>query len=126
MAQLLLKQYIPVINIDKYLKDSKSLYVVGSVVGGLHITWKILRKISLSGNSNNSFLRFLHEKLRQYMNCGIFIRNQFGVVLPWQFFYLFSGQYAITNYGSYGTVPNDVMEYNISIQVQQINVIKSI
>ena len=118
MAQLILKQYLPVINIDKFIQDRKSLYIVGSVAGGLHITWKLLRKISLSGNSKNPVLKFLHEKLRQYMNCGIFIRNEFGMVLPWQYFWLFSGRYVVTNYGSYGTVPNDVMEYNVELQVR--------
>ena len=118
IAQLILKQYLPVINIDKFVQDRKSLYIVGSVVGGLHITWKLLRKISLSGNSKNPVLKFLHEKLRQYMNCGIFIRNEFGMVLPWQYFWLFSGRYVVTNYGSYGTVPNDVMEYNVGLQVR--------
>lgn len=121
MAQLLLmKQYLPVININKYVPDSKSLSIVSSVVGGLFITWKVLRKISLSGNSKNPVLKFLHEKLRQYMNSGIFIRNEFGMVLPWQYFWLFSGRYAVTNYGSYGTVPNDVMEYNVGLQVLYI------
>jgi len=119
MAQLLLKQLLPampVINTDRLLENSKSIRIIGSVVGGIHITYKLLRYIAMAGNSKNPVLKFLHEKLRWYLNCGMLIRTEFGMVLPWQYIWLHSGNYAVVNYGSYGTVPNAVMEHNLNIQ----------
>jgi len=119
---LVLQQYMPVIDYHKLLEDSKSIRVVGTVVAGVHLTWKVLRMISMSGNSSNPVLRFLHHLLRRYMNCGVLVRSEFGLSLPWQFFLRCRGNYAIVNYGSYGTVPNAVMDYHHGLQVYNINI----
>lgn len=109
--------YLPVVNWNKAIENKKAIRLIGSVVTGFHVGWKILRWVSLSGASNNPLLRYLHKLLRKYMNCGLLIRSEFGVHLPWQYLFIFPGNFWIVNYGSYGTVPNQVMDFHINLQV---------
>ena len=116
---MLLQLYVPTfpLSVESSLQFLKSLRNIGIVIGGVHYGWKLLRKLSLSGKSTNPIIQYVHAFLRNYLNHGFMIRNEFSAQLPWQFYVIFSGRSVIVNYGSYGTVPKAVMHYQVDLQV---------
>ena len=98
-------------------EKGKLMRFAGSIFVGLHGIWKIIRMLSMSGNSRNPVIKYLHNLLRGYFNCGFMVRNEFHVQLPWQYLWICRGRFVIVNYGSYGTVPRKVLQHQINLQV---------
>ena len=109
--------YLPVINWTSILEKSKTIRIAGAVVSCCHFCWKLLRWLSLSGKSENALVQRLHRFLRNYLNCGLLIRNQFGLALPRCKYLFVPGSYWMVNYGSTGIVPNKVMAFQENLQV---------
>ena len=105
-----------------YLNENQLQIIlwVGGVVVCTKIGWDIARKLSMSGKSKNFFIKILHNLLKPYLNCGIWIRREFFVLLPSNFFFFKKRSYTIVNYGSYGTVPIRVQQYQFNVQVNLI------
>ena len=124
MALLLASQYIPtsVVNCSpqSLVENRKFFGIIASIVYGVHKGWKITRKLSLSGDSQNPVIKFLHNILRKYLNHGYMIKAEFYPRLPWKILALVKGNDIIVNYGSYGTVPCEVLEHQIGLQVSII------
>ena len=124
MALLLASQYIPASIVNwspqSLVENRKSVGIIASIVYGVHKGWKITRKLSLSGDSKNPLIKFLHNILRKYLNHGYMIKGEFYPRLPWRILTLVKGNDIIVNYGSYGTVPREVLEHQIGLEVSII------
>ena len=124
MALLLVSEYIPASVVNwtpqSLVENKKSVGIIASIVYGVHKGWKIMRKLSLSGDSKNRLIKFLHDILRKYLNHGYMIKGEFYPCLPWRILALLKGNDIIVNYGSYGTVPCEVLEHQIDLQVSII------
>ena len=124
MALLLASQYIPASIVNwspqSLVENRKSVGIIASIVYGVHKGWKITRKLSLSGDSKNPLIKFLHNILRKYLNHGYMIKGEFYPRLPWRILTLVNGNDIIVNYGSYGTVPREVLEHQIGLEVSII------
>ncbi|XP_065674398.1 uncharacterized protein LOC100214466 isoform X2 [Hydra vulgaris] len=99
--------------------DKKHLHVV-LCIGGVMICTKfgynIIIKLSMSGKSKNYVVKFFHNLLRPFFNCGFLMRREFFVKLPSHPICLTKKSYVIVNYGSYGTVPIKVQQYQFNVQ----------
>ncbi|XP_065640823.1 uncharacterized protein LOC100210723 isoform X1 [Hydra vulgaris] len=96
-------------------KELKIVVCIGGAILGAKLSLDYAKKISMSGNSNNPLVKTLHNILKPYLNCGLLVRNEFSVLLPWQFCVLSKKSYVIVNYGSYGTGPIKVQNYQTAL-----------
>jgi len=120
MALLLLNNALPsyfnTLSMDTLMENKRSIGIVASTLLLANKSWKILRQLSLSGDSKNLLVKFIHRLLRKYMNQGFLMRSEFYPGLPWSMLVFLKGNHVIVNYGSYGTVPVQVLEHQISLQ----------
>ena len=132
-----LQQFLP----PSLLKWSPLQYIVSSDLGtvvpynkgkiakfacsifiGVHGIWKLIRMVSMSGNSSNPYVKYMHNLIRGYLNCGLMIRNEFYTQLPWQYIWMRKESRVIVNYGSYGCVPKQVLQHQMDLQVCIFNI----
>lgn len=97
--------------------NGKVIRIAIPAIVGIHSLWKLLRSLSMSGDTTNPFIKYLHNILKRYLNCGFMVRNEFYTYLPLQYFWIHSGRRVIVNYGSYGCVPRKVLQHQMNLQV---------
>ena len=87
--------------------DKRVLSILGFAVGS-YMAYEALESVSMAGKTENTYLRKLHEFVREYYNRGYLIRRR----------HFFSDPRAcVVNYGSYGVLPRPVFEYKIKLEV---------
>ena len=122
MALALVARYLPedlpTIQLSRGNRRSFKIFALIKFIAlGIHATWKLMRRISMSGKSKNPLVQYLHQRLRPYLNQGVMIRNEFNTRLSYQFYFILPGRHVIVNYGSYGTVPISVIDHQCQLIV---------
>ena len=87
--------------------DKKILAIVGCAVGS-YAAYQALEYLSMSGKSNNTLLIKMHDKVRGFYNSGYLMKLRHFYHDPSAF---------VVNYGSYGVLPKQVLEFKRKLQV---------